>query len=441
MLRSPLVALIPLALAACPSEGGGDEASTGNTTTTAGDSNDTIPTGGGEDPGFSPDYRQILSGTTVAVEYAKVRVGHLDDSDVDGCCADFVLAGPDQNHVRIMFGTSSRGLVFLSDVADQIYPMGPAAVGIEDVVVTDINNDFLDDVLALRSDGVVGIRYGLGATAPDPVLSDRLIEASLTSSMKKGARSLAVTDIDCLGKKDLVAVAPGDDGIVYAFATAGETFSSPVFRSTGAGTSPRQLATGDLNADTNPDIVTGNADGSASVLINQCSGFDVSKYLIFQNSNFSTPDMQVALGRVCAGASSKDWPAIALGYGQRVFIFCGSSTGQYSQIGEEPGSVAVTAVDYTMTLNANPVPDSAVYQLQYWEPTQSLLVLWSNIPEEFAVFDPSAFLKHQPLVNLHGRGAGRAFAAHQSRSTGGPEWSQAIVLVPGSGFTDVSFTR
>ncbi|MBA3548880.1 MAG: hypothetical protein H0T76_20545 [Nannocystis sp.] len=443
MLRSIFLALIPLALAACPPGDGGGDASAGNTTTTDGDSNATVPTEGGGDPGFNPDYRQILSGTTVDAVYTKVRVGQLDVTDVDGCCTDFVLAGPAQNHVKILFGTSSRGLLFLSDVPDQTFSMGPTGVGIEDIVVADINADGFDDVLALRSDGMVGIRHGLGATAPAPVLSATLLETSLAVGTNKGARSLAVTDINCMGKNDLIAVSPSTDGVVYAVAAPGDTFSSPLFFSTGLESSPRQIIAGDLNGDNQPDIVTGNGDGSASVMLNTCGTLALTKFPIFDTGEYETPDMQIAIGRVCLGASAKDWPAIALGYDQRVFIFCGSSGGTYDAVDEEPVVLwPARRYDYVMNINPqSPVLNSAVYQLQYWEPTQSLLVLWSDDPEEFAVFDPSAAGSHMPLVNLHGRTKGSAFAAHQSRTTGGPQWSQVVVLVPGAGFTDVSFTR
>lgn len=449
MLRPALTALIPLALAACPPGEEGGDASAGNTTTTDGDSNLTVPTEGGEDPGFNFNNGPILSGTTVDAAYTKVRVGQLDLTNVDGCCTDFVLAGPDQNHVKILFGTPSRGLVFLSDVPDQTFNMGPAGVGIEDIVVTDINGDGHDDVLALRSDGVVGIRHGLGATAPDPVLSNTLLETSLTFGMDKGARSLAVTNIDCEGKDDLIAVSPDADGVVYALAAAGDTFSPPLFFPTGTGSSPRQIVAGELNGDINPDIVTGNGDGSASVMLNKCGSWDLTKYSVYLDGfTLPTPDMQVAVGRMCLGESSKDWPAIALGHGQSVFILCGSSAGFYGQIGEEPSAAFEWALDYVMDINpGNSIPSAEVSQLQYWEPAQSLQVLWSDNPEEFARFDPSLYpvgvrsREGVPVGSLHGTARGNAFAMHQSRNTGGLQWSQVVVLVTGSGSTDVSFAR
>lgn len=398
-------------------------------------------------PGFNFNEDAILSGTTVPGEYARVRFGQLDAPDVDGCCTDFVLAGPTQNHVKILFGTSSRGLLFLSDAPDQTFAMGPTGVGIEDIVVYDIDEDGHDNVLALRSDGVVGIRRGLGATAPASVLSGTLLEASLTFGMQKGSRSLAVTNLDCSGKSDLIAVSPAADGVVYALAVAGDTFSSPLFASTGVASSPRQLITGDVNVDGKPDLVTGNGDGSASVMLNTCSAFNTTKYPIFTTGTYSTPDMQVAIGRMCIGATSKDWPSIALGYDQRVFILCGNNTGEYDAIGEEPSAAFTSPLDYIMDRNpSNPVPSSAVYQLQYWETTQTLIVLWSD-KEEFAKFDPFVYMsgvgveEGLPVADLHGRAIGNAFAIHQSRNSIDPEWAQGVVLVTGSGSTDVSFAR
>ena len=443
MPRAHYFALISLTLTACPPGDGSDA----DATTTSGgvdDSGATIPTGG-EDPGQNPFYRGLLSGTTVDSVYARVRVGHLDLPDADGCCTDYVLAGPAQNHVKVLFGAPARGLLFLSDAPDQTFEMGPANVGIEDVVVIDIDEDGNEDIVVLRSDGVVGIRHGLGVTAPSPVLSDTLFETNMTVSGVPASRSLAVADLDCDGKKDLVAVSPMNDRVILAFAAPGGTFLPPLQKSTGLG-SPRQVVVGDLNGDDEFDIITGNGDGSASVLLNECFGefAGVANYPLFSEP-FATPDMQVAVGRVCIGETSGDWPAIALGHGQRVHILCGNGQGTYDAIDEEPSPLFGTALDYLMDSNPKaPLPSAKIFQLQYWESTMSLHVLWSDSPFEIARFvasqDP-VFQGGVPVANLGGRSPGHAFSMHQAAIADDPNWSRIVVIVDTPGATDVSFAR
>ena len=175
---------------------------------------------------------------------------------------------------------------------------------------------------------------------------------------------------------------------------------------------------GDLNGDDEPDIVTGNGDGSASVLLNTCFGAFAApvNYPLFSEPG-ETPDMQVAVGRMCLGETSKDWPAIALGHGPFVYILCGNSKGDYSSVGEEPSPLFGTALDYLMNSNPNnPLPSAKVSQLQYWEPTLSLHVLWSDSPYEIVRFVPSEELKlkeGKPVANLHGRSPGHAFPRSQ----------------------------
>lgn len=458
MSRPALLALIPLVLTACPPGGGGGDASAGNTTTTGvsgdpGDSGDTIPTEGG-DPGFNPNYRRILSGTTLDAAYTRVRVGHLDLPDADGCCADYVLAGSAHKHVKILFGAPSRGLLFLSDVPDQTFDMGPAGVGIEDIVVADYDEDGHDDVLALRSDGVVGIRRGLDAAAPDPVLSDTLIEASMTFTGSKGSRSLVLADLNCAGKKDLVVVSPEDDSVLRAIGVPGplgDTFAGVLPESTGVGTSPQQVVVGDLNGDNKPDIVTGNGNLTASVLLNKCPDqFEPAvNYPVFLDTA-PTPDMQLAIGRMCLGETTRDWPAIALGHGDKVWVLCGNAEGRFDQVGEEPSAAFGTAVDYIMDSNEAGGPSgSTIFQLQYWEPTSSLHVFWSGTTE-ISRFVPSPTFGQvqdgEPVADLAGRNfimneSHKSFVLYRPQVADSAHWTHIIRLVQGGSATDVSFAR
>lgn len=156
--------------------------------------------------------------------------------------------------------------------------------------------------------------------------------------------------------------------------------------------------------------------------------------------------MQVAIGHLCVGEKTSAWPAIALGHGQKVFITCGSSTGAYDAVGEEPTSTqSELAFDYVMNHNPQgPLPSPAVFQLQYWEATQSLHVLWSSNPHEIARFVPSLTPQESnfvPVADLAGRSGGHAFFLHRRASMDGTQWSQVVVLVGANGATDVSFAR
>lgn len=454
MTEHRLAAIALGVLAAC-SPGGGDDgsATAGDTAfTTTGEPVETFPTeGSASDSGFNPDFRRVLGGTTVESAYTRVRVGQLDRVDATGCCADYVLAGPAQNHVKILFGAPSRGLLFLADTPDQTFTMGPATVGIDDIVVGDFDADGREDVLALRSDGIVGIRRGVGVAAPALVLSEQLIEVPLTTKHTRGRRSLALADLDCLGKPDLVAVSPADDHVVYALAVPGDVFSPAQVHATGAGTAPQQLAVGDVDGDGDNDIITGNSHGSASVLRNDCAGaFAPAVEFPLFTKPFDTPGMQVAIGRMCIGETTSHWPAIALGHADQVFILCGNSKGTFDAVGEEPSADFGAAVDYIMDSNEDGTGDGAtVFQLQYWEPTLSLHVLWSG-QQEVVRFVASPLAGSVgpgvPVADLAGRdfimGEGhKSFALHRSQAAAGLQWTHIVRLVQGSSLTDIGFAR
>ncbi len=438
-----LAAVVVPMLAGCPS----DVAATDTAATTEPPPDpDGTPTGGDIDPAENLGYREILGGTILEGEYRRVRVGHIDARDAQGCCADYVLAGPGQPHVRVLFGAANNGLVFLAEAPDQFYDLAPAGIGLDDLDVLDVNGDGFADVVALRSDSVVAIRHSTGATAPTPVLAESGPEVALVVGTGQGRRSLAATDLNCDGKVDLVATSPDDASVVAVFASAqGEGFTNPFRYPVGA--SPRQLVVADVNGDARPDIITGNANGTASVLLGTCSvGFaDPANYLLFVEP-FDTPEMQVAVGNVCIGQTTKDWPAIALGDDDNVWILCGNSKGTFDAIKEEPSAKYGSPVDYILDSNRDGKTKETVFQLQYWAPTQTLYVLWTG-PTEIVRFNPSApisnFDEGTPVARLYGRTnkSQRAFALHHRDSEQGPHWTQIVRLVPGGDITDISFAR
>lgn len=451
-MRRPLLVML-LGLGACPPGGGGGTDTAGETSTGCPDPGpgSEQPTEGGPlDPGENAGYRGVLGGTNLPAAYTIVRAGQVDLPDADGCCSDYVVAGPAQNHVRVLIGANPpHGVVFLSEFPDQIFEMGPDGVGIEDVVVDDYDEDGHDDVLALRSDGVVGIRRGLGASAPAPVLSDTLLEVSMNMGNFTAGRALALAELNCDGKRDLLAIVTNGDRLHAAAAGPGDTFVPPMNIEVPPG-SPQHLAVAAIDSDGKLDIVTANGDASFSVLFNQC-GLNFSagtKYPIFIESAPS-PGMHVAVGRMCLGATSKDWPAVAVGYGHTVFLFCGNSAGAFDAVNEEPSGTNPnkTAIwDYRMDWD----PDvgwggGSVFHMQYWEPTQNLHVHWSVTGKpEIVRFVPgliSELSEGVPVADLGGPNQGHASALLRSRTSDGPQWTQIVVLGNSENSTDIKFAR
>lgn len=448
-MRRPVLVML-LGLGACPPGGGGGTDTAGETSTGCPDPGpgSEQPTEGGPlDPGENAGYRGVLGGTNLPVAYTIVRAGQVDLPDADGCCSDYVVAGPAQNHVRVLIGANPpHGVVFLSEFPDQIFEMGPDGVGIEDVVVDDYDDDGHDDVLALRSDGVVGIRRGLGASAPAPVLSDTLLEVSMNMGNFTAGRALALAELNCEGKRDLLAIVTNGDRLHAAAAGPGDTFVPPMKIEVPPG-SPQHLAVAAIDSDGELDIVTANGDASFSVLFNQCNMvFSAGdKYSIFLESAPS-PGMQVAVGRMCLGPTSKDWPAVAVGYGHAVHVFCGNSGGAFDAINEEdvnPNNPFIW--DYRMDWNTEfDWGEGAVFGMHYWDLTQSLHVHWSDPGPEIVRFVPTKDLLPTagvPVADLRGPNQGHASALLRTRASDGPQWTQIVVLGDNGGATDIKFAR
>lgn len=87
-----------------------------------------------------------------------------------------------------------------------------------------------------------------------------------------------------------------------------------------------------------------------------------------------------------------------------------------------------------------------VFQLQYWQPTNSLHVLWSHATEVVR-FVPSPITgligEGESVADLAGRDffMGQSFSLHRSRALDDSQWTHIGRLVVGESVTDIGFAR
>ena len=110
----------------------------------------------------------------------------------------------------------------------------------------------------------------------------------LLEPVATGANTHSVTtaDLDGDGSADLVAAAPGLDGISVARGNGDGTFQPPSLLSTGPGTFPKFAAVADLDGNGTLDIVSANQDSTG--------GDDVSVFLGDGDGSFAEGDSYVA---------------------------------------------------------------------------------------------------------------------------------------------------
>lgn len=349
------------------------------------------PLFGYETPQFEPNG---ITFTAIELDggYERIAVGNLARPAAgNGCCLDYVLAGPEAEGVRIVFGGgSSDGLTFLADRPDELLEVGP----LDDVLLLDLDGDGRNDLVGLRpeQDQEVIVRLGVETPAPEgPVL---MAEGNSTSTlvvmqgqpMAAGSRDFAAGDLDCDGEIDLVMASPGSNAVVTTLGRGDGTFKTAESFEVGVSLtrgSVRVLVT-QLDGEGGQDIATANDDGSMTVLLaTECSGeFDVAQRIPLKplteepcdddtNCWKHTDGAVIATGDFCPGPD----PDLAYAVEEQTWIVCGTN-GDFDAVGEQAHGESVAdapAADYRFDLDgeskASPngrIDDALVWQDQLY---------------------------------------------------------------------------
>jgi predicted nucleotidyltransferase len=228
------------------------------------------------------------------------------------------------------------------------YPTGSSSSPCS-VAIGDFNNDIqLDIVVANVGSGNLGIFIGYG----DGTFA---IMIPYSTGSLSGPTSVVVGDFNKDGRLDLAVANSGTDNIGVLFGNGNGTFSSPKLYSTGSGSEPFRLATGDFNNDNQLDIAIANYGGNSfSVLLGFVNGtfFSPLNYFI---ADGSLP-LSIAVGDfnsdsrldIIVSNYGIDNVGVFLGYISESFLNTPSySTGPSSR----PVSIAVGDFDNDTRLN------------------------------------------------------------------------------------------
>jgi hypothetical protein len=189
------------------------------------------------------------------------------DVDGDGD-VDLVVAISDAGRIAVLKGNGDGSFVGLDCTVDPA-PAGCFNVGLSPAGVTlgDLNGDDNPDVVVANEDSdtaSVLLNDGSGGfTAGSP----------LDTGLFSFPEASVIADFNGDGHKDIAVVNSENDNVAVFSGVGNGTFGAATFFAVQEGGTPLAIATGDLNGDELPDIITANADlASVSVLLNETSG-------------------------------------------------------------------------------------------------------------------------------------------------------------------------
>jgi|GEM_PF-2117647 len=235
------------------------------------ESDDEVGDTGSLDPlEINPNLTHATAGTIfLGDKYDEIAVGNLSRVITSSiCCQDYVLGGPTEASVRVLFGggSTTNGLTFLDDEPDQLVSMADPGEGVDDLALVDLDDDGDNDLVALTTNGELARRLGDADTTP--FLS--LAQYAASSGGVTATGKLAVGDMDCDGDPDVTMTATDDDAVIILFNDGSGVFGSPVVLN--VGDHPQDVAVGDLDGSGPLDIVTVNIDGTMSIALADTCG-------------------------------------------------------------------------------------------------------------------------------------------------------------------------
>jgi hypothetical protein len=359
------------------------------------DSSDETGPNIGDEPPIGPNDT-VFSKQDYEENYTRIAVGNVARAVAEpGCCFDYVLAGPNVEDVRVVFGGGAdTGLAFLDERPDEVFALGPS----DDVALVDLDEDGRSDLIALGDDHQLDVRLGVVNPGPDgPFLAQSgvstPVNAVLTPTFAQGEGSgdLATGDIDADGHVDVV-VAAREGGVVVLWGRGDGAFEAVTGASADATSNlgPVRVFVTQLDGTAGSDVATANSDGSFSVLLDAQGDrtFNVKQRHVLRpvhdvcEPNVKTCRTETETAVITAGSFCVSNPGLDLAYAyeDKVWVICGNG-GDFGAVGEEPHGNGVgpgTAVaDYRFDLNG---------------PSQ----LYDGVIDDMFVFEDDIYVLRQP---------------------------------------------
>jgi hypothetical protein len=374
------------------------------------DGNDETGPAIGEEPPIGPNDT-VFSKQDYDENYTRIAVGNVARAVSDpGCCLDYVLAGPNVEDVRVVFGGGAdTGLAFLHERPDEVLGLGPS----DDVALVDLDEDGRSDLIALGEDHLLDVRLGLPNPGPDgPFLAQNGVSTPAHAALApfvtqgEGAGDLATGDVDADGHVDVVVAAP-EGGVVVLWGRGDGAFESVTgFRiETAQDLGPVRVFVAQLDGAAGDDVATANADGSFAVMLDAEGDreFESTQRHVLrpvlevcppgspQTCRTETETAVITAGSFCVSNPGLD---VAYAYEDKVWIICGND-GDFSAVGEEPHGNGVGSgtqvADYRFDLNG---------------PSQ----LYAGVIDDMLVFEDDIYVLRKPNMN-----SAQTYIAHAHR--------------------------
>lgn len=303
----------------------------------------------------SAGFRNVVSGVMRPYTYGAdetfttVAYGQVD-SDVS-IIYDYAVASEDRDTIYIYYGSIDTGLTVFKNATPDLWDIGTG--GVVDVALADLDNDDLNELIALTTNDDLIAWQGDDA---DPWFSGSptTIDAA-HSNVATGHSQMAIDDFDCDGHLDVAM--PADDGAVIRYGDSMALLGGGSYHVEMNGEAVYELAVGDLDGDDQPDIAA-STEGEIYVLLGQCGNNPYPSYDAhdFDPGGVPSPNPHLAMVRMC-GETGGDF-AIAVAFGESVYAICSDGTGNFTDVVEPHGEEDVGGLgfDYFWNADAESVP-------------------------------------------------------------------------------------
>jgi hypothetical protein len=400
----------------------------------------------GDGDGDTPDPLEVnpnISHVTSGIyfpgdKYEEIAVGNVARAiSSSTCCQDYVIGGKGEASARLLFGggSTTHGLTFLSETADQTFSMADMGEGIDDLALADLDDDGDNDLVALLTNGELGVRLGNASLMTSLA---GLTQYSAQSGMVVGGGKLAIGDMDCDDDSDVAVTAPTNDAVIILFNNGSGAFGSPeVFD---VGENPQDVAVGDMDGSAPLDIVTVNVDGTMSIgIANECErerpevegpvefiSF-VDPPCMFSNTSCvtDTANATVDIFTAC-GEEEND---IVIAFADSVYAYCNEGDGVTFAEGE------MGAWTIRWDLNGEPYPQDALnrpaHSPQLWvlpEEPNTMFAAYNQHIAQLSIEHNAYGKNYLPILAL--RSGHRSLEMVLSSHTGaGADWWQRAAWV------------
>jgi len=330
----------------------------------------------------NPEFVGTVSGEAMpnlrATRIASANIARVANDSA--CCQDYVVAGG-TNAVTIKFAAAHDGLTFLANRADETVAIGSSTQSARDLAVGDLNADNRNDIVVLRSDGVVVVALAV----PAPPMNGPYFGVTSNWTMAVAGyvpgASLDLADMDADGDLDLF-ITSTTTRILWRKNNGNGMFAAASHSN--AGITTQNLVMARVNAGNQADALVAGSDGRFAYLRSTGNGFAPAALHRIASPGANTTGMLIAAGRICPGHPTTT--AVAVAFYDYVKVACSDGAGGFANVLEPHGEQEDVAndgvVDYLWDSAEGLSQQHLSKDLTIWTPADS-----NSLGELYAHYD------------------------------------------------------